>query len=148
MMEIETKSAKETQNIAAMLARELDAGSWDYARVVALEGNLGAGKTTFVQGFAAALGIKEPVKSPTFLVMKIYAVQRKHTKHLVHIDCYRLDDASELAHLGFDKLLADRDAIIIIEWADRIKKILSKERLTLLFSHVAPTRRQITIPEL
>lgn len=135
MMKLETKNAKETQNIAAMLARELDADSWDYARVVALEGNLGAGKTTFVQGFARALGIKEPVKSPTFLVMKIYAVKRKHTKHLVHIDCYRLDNASELAHLGFDKLLADKDAIIIIEWADRIKKILPKDMIWMSFKH-------------
>lgn len=134
-MNIETKNAKETQKIAALLARELDAGWWDCARVVALEGNLGAGKTTFVQGFAAALGIKEPVKSPTFLVMKVYAVKRKHTKHLVHIDCYRLDDASELRHLGFDKLLADKDAIIIIEWADRIKKILPRDMVWMSFEH-------------
>ncbi|MDP3779245.1 MAG: tRNA (adenosine(37)-N6)-threonylcarbamoyltransferase complex ATPase subunit type 1 TsaE [bacterium] len=130
-----TASAAETKRLAFQLARELARMSSDRARVIALSGNLGAGKTTFTQGFAKALGIAHPVQSPTFVLMKIYELEKKYLKHLVHIDAYRIETAGELEHLGFLKLLEDGDAVILIEWADRIKKILPKDTMWLMFEH-------------
>lgn len=165
MLEIATTSAKETQKIARMLAEELlRAPRRRGARVVALKGDLGAGKTTFAQGFAAGLGVKENVLSPTFVLMKIYplgatthdkrntvhdkrrttndtkrTIKGKHRgfKHFIHIDCYRLASPRDLAHLGFKEILKDKDAIILIEWADRIKKILPPDAIWLRFTHGA-----------
>lgn len=145
-----TKSAPETKKFAARLARLVRP-----PKVIALEGDLGAGKTTFTQGFARALGIKERIQSPTFVLMKVYSgysssssrrYRRKSSrlrsnskttkfKHLVHIDCYRLASPRDLAHLGFKNLLKDKDAIILIEWAERIKKLLPRRTLRIKFRH-------------
>lgn len=136
---LRTKSSKETKKVARLFAQELSSIKKARATVIALEGNLGAGKTTFTQGFAEALGIKEHVLSPTFVLMKIYAIRNKqkaiNKKHLVHIDCYRLDSLKDLSHLGFKNLLKDKDAVILIEWADRIKKLIPRNALRIKFTH-------------
>ena len=133
---ITTRSAAETKKIASALAKEIAAIRSDHARVIALSGNLGAGKTTFVQGFARALGIRERIQSPTFVLMKIYSLKRrKNIKHLVHIDAYRIESLREIEHLGLRELFDDKDAVILIEWADRIKKILPKDARWITFSH-------------
>ena len=133
---ITTRNAKETQKIASELAKKIATASSDRARVIALRGNLGAGKTTFVQGFARALGITDTLISPTFVLMKIYSVKRrKNLKHLVHIDAYRIETPREIEHLGLRELLNDKDAVILIEWAERIKKILPKNTQWITFSH-------------
>ena len=141
-MKITTKSARETQKIARGMAREIiRAPRGRRARVLALSGELGAGKTTFTQGFAAALGVKEKIQSPTFVLMKIYQLKertrnkRHGFKHLIHIDCYRIQSPKDLIHLGLKNLLRDRDAVILIEWADRIKKILSRGTVRITFAH-------------
>lgn len=129
-------SADTTKKIASQLAMDIAATQSDHARVIALSGNLGGGKTTFAQGFAQALGVKMPVTSPTFVLMKIYALEKKkYLKHLVHIDAYRIDSPQELEHLGFRELLNDKDAVILIEWADRIKKLLPKDTTWITFEH-------------
>lgn len=139
MREIKTQSAKETKKIARILAKDLIKRQKTHAQVLALEGNLGAGKTTFVQGFAEALGVKEKVLSPTFVLMKIYKIPRSQTfKHLVHTDCYRLDSPKDLLHLGFKKILTDKDAIILIEWADKIKKLIPQNAIWIKFRHGKP----------
>jgi len=130
-----TASPAATQKIASDIAKEFARTPSDHARVIALSGNLGAGKTTFTQGFAKALGIMRPVQSPTFVIMKIYELNKKYLKHLVHIDAYRIETVEELEHLGFLKLLEDKDAVILIEWADRIKKILPEDTMWLYFEH-------------
>lgn len=151
MLEIATTSAKETQKIARMLAEELlRAPRRRGARVVALKGDLGVGKTTFAQGFAAALGVKENVLSPTFVLMKIYGLRprikgkskkiknkKKEFRHLIHIDCYRIQSPKDMSHLGLRDLFKDKDALILIEWADRIKKILPADTIRLKFEHGA-----------
>ncbi len=164
MREMTTTSAKQTQKIASLLAEEVTRAPrsvWDGARVIALTGDLGTGKTTFTQGFAQALGIKENVLSPTFVLMKIYGLRPriknkskriKNTgqgfRHLVHIDCYRITSPKDLLHLGFKELLKDKDAIILIEWADRVKKILPRAALWIKFSHGGKSRqRGIVISE-
>ncbi len=124
-----------TKQFASKLAKEIARTSSDRARVIALSGNLGAGKTTFTQGFAKALGIERPVQSPTFVIMKIYELKKKYLKHLVHIDAYRIETPEELNHLGFQKLLEDKDAVILIEWADRVKKILPQDTTWITFEH-------------
>ena len=143
MLTIETKSAKETKKAAKILADEVKNVERRRALVIALEGNLGAGKTTFAQGFAEELGIKENVLSPTFVLMKVYEIEtsnkrqaiRKNLTHFVHIDCYRIDSAKDIAHLGFKELCKDKNAIILIEWADRIKKLIPKDALWIRFEH-------------
>lgn len=144
-----TTSAAKTKQIASRVAKEIMRIGSDRARVVALKGNLGAGKTTFVQGFAHVLGIKEKIQSPTFVLMKIYSLNKqKHLKHLIHIDAYRLETPNELEHLGFRELLKDKDAVICIEWADRIKKLLPKETTWITFEHGKKiNERSITIVE-
>ena len=145
MREITTTGAKQTQKIASLLAEELTRASRpvrDGACVISLMGDLGAGKTTFAQGVARALGVKERVLSPTFVLMKIYALKKKKFRHLIHIDCYRLASPRDLAHLGFKEILKDKDAVILIEWADRIKKILPPHTLWLKFSHGAKAHQR------
>ena len=134
MIEIVTRSGVETKKVAGILAREMGPRPRG-AAVVALSGQLGAGKTTFTQGFARALGVRENVLSPTFVLMKIYPLKKSRFRHLVHVDCYRLASSKDLLHLGFKELLKDNDAIILIEWPERIKKILPVGTLWLKFEH-------------
>lgn len=134
--QIITASAGQTKQLALKLAKKLFRASSDHARVIALSGDLGSGKTTFAQGFARALGITEKIQSPTFVLMKIYSLSKqKYLKHLIHIDAYRIESTKELEHLGFRELLKDKDAVILIEWADRIKKLLPKETTWIEFTH-------------
>ena len=136
MQVIITTTARQTQRVASLLAKKISASVSPRARVVALKGNLGAGKTTFVQGFAKALGIIDIVQSPTFVLMKIYSLKReKQVRHLVHIDAYRIESLAEIKHIGLFRLLQDGDAIILIEWADRIKKMIPKDAKWITFEH-------------
>ena len=153
-MDIVTKSAYETQKIARAIVRGLTVRVRTGARVYALEGDLGAGKTTFTQGFARALGVRERVVSPTFVLMKVYLLAQKpkepkvqghRFKHLIHIDCYRITNPKDLIHLGLKELLKDKEAIILIEWPQRIKKILPRGTTWIRFMHGAKqNERRIT----
>lgn len=135
MISIETRSAQETQRAAALLVGELRRGRPRKPMVIALTGELGAGKTTFVQGFARALGVKENVLSPTFVLMKIYPLMRKRFRRLAHIDCYRLASPNDLLCLGFKQILKDKDAIVLIEWAERVKKLIPRGAIWIRFRH-------------
>jgi tRNA threonylcarbamoyladenosine biosynthesis protein TsaE len=121
MKSIILKTEKDTQNYAKKLAKSLKGGE-----IIALEGDLGAGKTTLIQYLAKALGVKEKVTSPTFVLMKIYEISNKKygLRNLVHVDCYRLDEPQELFYLGIEEYLNKKDSIVAIEWADKIKKYL------------------------
>ncbi len=127
--------------ILALLARSVKAPV-----VVALVGELGAGKTTFAQGFAHALGVKEKIQSPTFVLLKIYKIKKGTVRHLVHIDCYRINSPKDMLHLGFKNLLRDKDAIIVIEWAERVRRLLPKHTRWIKFQHGRyPRERLISI---
>jgi tRNA threonylcarbamoyladenosine biosynthesis protein TsaE len=117
-------SAEQTKDIARRIASALPEG----VIVIKLIGELGAGKTTFVQGVAEGLGIAGRVTSPSFLMMKEHAGKRV----LRHIDLYRIANAGELAPLG---VLEDipADAVVIIEWADRIKIDITPQQITVIF---------------
>lgn len=145
-MEIVTKSAEETKKIATNLAEETkEQPLLKYAFIIALEGNLGSGKTTFIQGLAKGLKIKENVLSPTFLILKEFPILFKKYKSFYHIDAYRLKHPKELLELGFNDLIKDPENIIVIEWADKIKKILPKYILKIKFTNLGKNKRKITL---
>lgn len=120
-----TNSAAETWQVAATLAREFKPGA-----VIALHGDLGSGKTTFVQGLGAALGVKGPITSPTFTLCGEYPTS---SGYLVHFDLYRLADGSELDSLGFDEYRAG-GAIIALEWPERAAAELPAETIHIHFT--------------
>ncbi len=105
------------------------------AVVVALEGDLGAGKTTLTQEIARVLFIKERVISPTFIIMKKYEAIDEKFKYLIHIDAYRLEKSEELFKLGFQKLLEDKDNLIIIEWPENVPDCIPKNAIRVKLSH-------------
>ena len=104
-----SKSPEATQAVAATLVAELKSGS-----VLALHGELGSGKTCFVQGLARALGVRQPVTSPTFTIVNEY----RGRCPLVHMDLYRINDPEELLGIDFENFL-DTGGITVIEWAER-----------------------------
>jgi tRNA threonylcarbamoyladenosine biosynthesis protein TsaE len=122
------------------LARRL-AGSLSVGDVVALVGELGAGKTQFVRGLVEGLGGDgRAVSSPTFVLMQEYDT----TPPLIHIDAYRLNDLAEVRELGWTEPLIG-ESITVIEWADRIQPELPDGRITIRLDHVGPTQRRITV---
>ncbi len=142
-MIIKSKSPKKTKEIAGRLAvKLLVKHDIKHSIVVALEGELGAGKTQFTKGFAKALGVKQSVTSPTFVLMKPYKIKRGT---LYHIDAYRLKDHRDLITLGVGELIKDRANILLIEWSDRVKKILPKKYTKVHIDHLDKTSRKISI---
>ncbi|MBN2884431.1 tRNA (adenosine(37)-N6)-threonylcarbamoyltransferase complex ATPase subunit type 1 TsaE [Patescibacteria group bacterium] len=119
-------SPEETFAIAQKFAGTLKGGE-----VLALFGNLGAGKTAFVQGLAAGLGVKVQVNSPTFAIMKLYQANRAKIKQLCHVDTYRLSSSSELSDIGISDYFNQADTITAIEWAEKVKDILPKELIVI-----------------
>lgn len=145
-MLVKSKGPKETQKVASELAKKvLKLRVSKHAIVIALEGELGAGKTTFVKGFARALGIKAHVTSPTFLLMKSYKLKAKSYKLLVHIDAYRLKNHKELLPLGTKDTISDGKNIVLIEWSDRVKPILPARYIKIHFDHIAKNIRKIKV---
>lgn len=141
-----SKSVKETNKIARDLANKVSQGRQGKgAVVVALEGELGAGKTTFIKGFARALGIKERISSPTFVIMKSYNFKRTNRSKLVHIDAYRLKSHKDLLPLGIDDLASDPLNIILIEWSDRVKPVLPRQHIKIHIDHLDERTRKICI---
>lgn len=115
------------------------------ATVVALQGDLGSGKTTFTQSLAEVLGVTEHVTSPTFVIQKVYPLSGQKFERLVHIDAYRMDSAHELAVLGFSKLLEEPTTLVCIEWPERVKELIPHTATTLEFSFVDDTARRVRV---
>ena len=145
-MEFITDSAKQTQKLAAKIIEEAAAKKTGGALVLALQGELGAGKITFVQGLAKALGVKERILSPTFVIMKHFNILTfKRFSNFYHIDCYRIENPRELMELRFTKIVADPKNIVTIEWAEKIKKSLPEKTIWLKFEHRGEDERSIKI---
>lgn len=160
-----TESSKQTKKLGEILAKELKNGG-----IIALSGDLGAGKTTFTQGFLKGLKVKGPYTSPTFLVIKNYkkeisslkpqtsnlayrqagkfqSINRRtnlEIKNIYHIDTYRVN-AKDILNLGWKEIIANPKNIVIIEWADRIKRIIPKSALWIKFEWVDENKRKIGI---
>lgn len=153
MITINTKSRTETKNFGAKVAKKIKKyAKKNDAIVIALSGNLGSGKTTFVQGFAKGLGFKEIPKSPTFILMQIFPFSKTNYQpldfarggqpatNLIHIDAYRLEKPKELLSLGLKEILRDPHNIVIIEWAEKVKLILPKETIWIYFKYIGANR--------
>jgi len=141
-----SKSVRQTQKLAADLAQKtVSSKPLKHACVFALEGELGVGKTTFVQGFARVLKIKQRITSPTFVLMRNYKLQVPNYKFFYHIDAFRLKDWRDLALLGAKEILADPANIILIEWAERIRPILPRNCAKIHIDHISKTVRKITV---
>lgn len=135
---LETTGAAQTRALGARLARRLQEGD-----ILALSGDLGAGKTTFTQGLAQGLGIRAPITSPTFVLINRYRDGQGRVLH--HADCYRLADAPiEMWDAGLGDLFAGDD-LVVVEWADRIPALLPEEHLEIAFTYLADDRRQICL---
>lgn len=134
-----TASASQTKKIGESLAKDLlKSKTGQKAKVLGLVGDLGGGKTTFLQGFAKGLGIKERVLSPTFIIMR-------RINNFYHIDCYRIKNSKDLLSLDFKKIISDPKNIVAIEWADRVKKIMPKQTIWVYFKLIEAKTRQIVI---
>src|SRR3989344_3561620 len=141
-----TTNSKQTQKLAEMLAKEIKSAPLQKrAFVVGLEGDLGSGKTTFLQGFAKGLKIKEKILSPTFTIIKKFPIFNSQFSNFFHIDCYRLKKEKELLALGFKEIISDPRNIVAIEWADKAKKTLPKKVILLKFKFLNKNIRKITI---
>ena len=139
----ETHNLQELQAAAAKFAASLRPLP-DRATVVGLYGDLGAGKTTFVQAIAKAFGVDAHVSSPTFLIVKSYTLKGESFKTLVHIDAYRLKNSDELKKLRFTELLADACTLILVEWANKVVDLLPKDHTKLSFKFIDDATRMIT----
>lgn len=158
-LNIITKSAPETQKLGEILSQEIIRTKFCFSKktlaglknkkglVIGLSGELGSGKTTFVQGLANGLRIKENITSPTFVILKKFDIphQSSNIKHFYHIDCYRLSRSHELIDLGFREILNHSQNLIVIEWAERVRGALPQDTLWIKFEYLGQEQRKITI---
>jgi len=137
----------QTKEMGEKLAKEIlkSGNKNDLAQVIALKGDLGGGKTTFLQGFALGLGIKEKILSPTFVILKKFKIVNSSFKYFYHVDCYRIKDEKEVLELGFEEIISGSQNIIAIEWAERVKKILPKKMILLDFKFLNENNREIIL---
>ncbi len=139
ILTVESNSVKDTHKLARHLLKQLPG-----PRVLALHGDLGSGKTCFVQGLAVALGVDRPVTSPTFTLVHEY----RGTRPLVHVDLYRLRDSLEALMLGLEEYF-ESDGITAIEWAERAEDIFPPQTIHISFETMqASHSRRITIKSL
>lgn len=136
MIKIVSASEEITRGVAEKLAREASkTKKLNHALIFALQGNLGAGKTTFIKGFIRGLGYKKRITSPTFLIFKRFDVKNKGFKNVYHVDAYRIKRGSELDVLGFKEVLSSSQNIVLVEWADKIKKVLPERTIWIKFDY-------------
>ena len=142
-MQVITRSPQETENQGKKLGEELlKVKNPSQAVVLALEGELGAGKTTFVQGIAKGLKIRFRIVSPTFVITKRYEFQNRQ-RNFYHIDCYRIK-GKELISLGLKEIIKQPQNIVAIEWADRIPGLLPKNIIKIKFEYFGKDIRKIS----
>lgn len=138
-MEYISRSEKETYSIADKVASYAKPGD-----VFALFGDLGSGKTTFTKGFAAYLGVKKNITSPTFVISKEYLVSSSSIKKLVHVDCYRLGGENDAESVGLNEHIDAQDTVLILEWPEKIEKILPRDVKKIYFEYIDEKTRKIT----
>jgi tRNA threonylcarbamoyladenosine biosynthesis protein TsaE len=145
-----TNSSKQTQKLGEILAKDLKGGE-----IICLSGELGSGKTTFAQGALNGLGAKKPYTSPTFVVMKQYKLKVQNLKRktktqnsklekVYHMDAYRVS-AEDVLDLGWEEIIASKNNIVIIEWAERIKSIIPKDAVWIKFEHKDNNQRKLLL---
>ena len=131
-------SETETEAIGAEIARSLPRGS-----VVLLDGDLGAGKTVFSRGFARALGIDEPVSSPTYTIVQEYDLPERG--RLYHLDLYRISGVEAALAFGVDEFFDDPSSYALVEWPERIDGIIPDSAIRICLKHTGENQREITV---
>ena len=149
-MRFQTSSPHETAQLSKQILEKISNHEHTEAIVIALSGDLGAGKTTLTKGIADELGILDTVTSPTFVVLKKYDIPETSRYHryfssLIHIDAYRLQDARDTKTIGLDEMIRDRQNIIIIEWPERVADIFSNNTIYINIEHHDINSRTISI---
>jgi tRNA threonylcarbamoyladenosine biosynthesis protein TsaE len=126
------KSLDEMNELAKSFAQQLKGGE-----VLALTGELGAGKTAFTKGLLSALGVKSVVPSPTFLLMKTYPIgkNKNKVKSVCHVDAYRIKNPHELLSVGLGEFFDDETNVTVIEWADMAKALIPARAIWINFIH-------------
>ena len=137
--EIISRSETETEAFAAALAQKLPPGT-----VIALDGDLGAGKTVFSRGFARGMGITEPVSSPTYTIVQEYPLPGGKGM-LYHLDLYRIANSVSALAFGVDEFLDDPESTALVEWPERIADIMPDSTLRIEIRHLSDTERKITV---
>lgn len=133
-----TKSPEETTALGKKIAKLIKPGT-----VVALSGNLGSGKTTFLKGFTAGLGLKnaDAVTSPTFSLMHIYDSKPR----VYHFDLYRLESEKEVLNIGFEEFVSDSEAITCVEWAEKAPGLMPSSHVKINFSVEGEMERKVIL---
>jgi tRNA threonylcarbamoyladenosine biosynthesis protein TsaE len=142
-MEIVTKSARETQKLGEKIGNSLKSGS-----LICLYGDLGSGKTTFMQGLAKGFGVKKRVLSPTFIIMRQYPLTIHHLPSIInlyHIDLYRIKDEKDVESLGLQEIWSDPKNVVAIEWPEKIEKVLPEKRVNIYFEYLGEDERKIRV---
>lgn len=140
------KSFLQTKNFAKKLIKKILNKNKKTPIIIALIGEIGTGKTVFTKGVLEFFGIKN-IQSPTFLIIKNYIPKKpkKNIKKIYHIDCYRIKKLKELEILDIKKILKEKNSLVLIEWAEKIKKFLPKNTIYVYFYHKDKTIRRISI---
>ncbi len=139
---ITTNSFEETQQVGCDFAKKVKGG-----QVLALYGDLGSGKTTFMQGLAKGLGVKKNIISPTFIIMRSYKMgtrdEGRRIRNLYHLDLYRIENETQAEDLGLRELMGDPQSVVAIEWPDKIENILPEKRINIYFEYLGDDKRSI-----
>jgi tRNA threonylcarbamoyladenosine biosynthesis protein TsaE len=133
-MDFFSRSPEQTRRVGVRLGGALQAGD-----VICLQGDLGAGKTTFVQGVAEGWGSRDSVSSPTFIIVNVY--RGVGDKQLFHMDAYRLDSTSEAEELDLDSMLSRGP--LLIEWPERMERLIPRQRLLVQFEYMNQEEREM-----
>ncbi len=143
-MDIISDSPSRTEEIGEELGVKILKKKNDEALVIALTGDLGGGKTTFLKGLARGLGIKETVLSPTFIIFRRYDIDKVNFNRFYHFDCYRINGSDDILTLGFKNIISDSGNVIAIEWSERIEDILPENHLKVRFEFIDEETRKIS----
>lgn len=143
-MEIFTSSASETKKLARQVVDRLKGGE-----TIALFGDLGSGKTTFVQGLAEVLGIKGRVLSPSYVLIRQHQIpsrnKQRNISTLYHVDLYRLSGFGEISGLGLGEIISEPNSLLVIEWAERLGNALPQEAIKIYFTDLGNNKRKISV---
>lgn len=139
-----THDAQESMEFAKKFATNLKGGE-----VLALYGDLGAGKTTFTKGLAEELRVEENITSPTFVMLKKYPAKLSGGQkvELVHIDAYRVETIEDIKSVGIEDFLNRNDVVMVIEWAEKIKEILPNDVIDINFKYIDENTREIELTD-
>jgi tRNA threonylcarbamoyladenosine biosynthesis protein TsaE len=142
-----SKNIEETKKIAKIFLDKILSNNkkLEGALVVALSGDLGAGKTIFTQAVAKYLSIKDKIKSPTFVIYKKYPIKLKKYKFLFHFDAYRLKNEKELLHLGWEEIIGKKEHIVFIEWPENVSKVIPKDARFVFIAHKENGHRSLEL---